>query len=117
MPSFVKIGTDEKGQRCIKFEGNDVSEKGSYQLTVVAKDTVSGIVNKDAKFDIMATQGLPIALIPPEFNDVIKVKGLTTDKIASCPKFAVDNQLAYEIVDEAGQPSDLLQVKQGSEGL
>lgn len=30
VPSFVKLITDDKGIRCIRLEGDDVAERGSY---------------------------------------------------------------------------------------
>jgi hypothetical protein len=57
--------------------------------------------------------------MPAGFDDLIMVKGLTSDKITKLPKFAVENQaeLVFEILDENDQPSSLLQVKEEKDGL
>jgi len=40
--------------------------------------------------------------MPAGFNDLIMVKGLTSDKISNLPKFVVENEaeLEFEILDE-----------------
>ena len=57
--------------------------------------------------------------MPAGFDDLIMVKGLTSDQITSLPKFTVENEaeLAFEILDENDQPSSLLQVKEEKDGL
>lgn len=40
----------------------------------MAKDNVSGVVNKDAKFKITVSKGIEIAELPAAFKDVIVVQ-------------------------------------------
>ena len=56
--------------------------------------------------------------MPAGIDDLIMLKGNTSDKITSLPKFAVENQadLTYEILDENDKLSDLLQLKKEQDG-
>lgn len=58
------------------MRGDDLNEIGTYNLQIFAKDSVSGIINSEAKFSVIALHGIQITEMPAEFKKEIVLKTL-----------------------------------------
>jgi hypothetical protein len=110
MPSFISIKIHEDGSKVITLQGNNKQEVGTYKLQVFAKDTISGITNSEAKFEVIASLGIKITDLPPAYSSELIVKASSETKIVELPTFDNEGEdVHYEVLDQSGH----IEIKEG----
>ena len=71
LPSFVKISRDMNGNRCIKCQGNMISEIGYYELKLIARDKLTRVINDEFDFAVIGTPGIEVKHLPREYEEEI----------------------------------------------
>jgi hypothetical protein len=82
----------------IEIYGSKNSYKGTYQVTVVAREVSLGVENREAIFILEAKPVLKLLQRPEEYDEERIFQVTDTVKLP-VPKYSTKNKLAYRVVD------------------
>lgn len=104
--------SDDENKWQIKIAGGKNSNKGTYQITVIAYEETQNETNSEAVFFINAKPKLRLVERPAEFDNIPELQANKTYHI-SVPTYETKNKLRYIVQDKDGDSTDLdfIQVK------
>ena len=88
-------------EQVLMVSGGKNSHKGTYQITVVAREPLTGVENRDAVFILEAKPTLRLSERPSEYDSETIYKVNEVYKLP-VPTYKTKNKLTYTVSDSEG---------------